>query len=161
MWCYLYDPQTKWQSSYLKVPDFAKEADFLCSQIKGQGDVGSLLQIVLGHTVSKTLYTDILCCLRDTIHWKHLELWQAGNWVLHHNSLPTHRSDLIYKYMSKHDVTMLSQPPNSPSLAHTDCYLYLRLKGFLNRCQFARSDDEVATAAVPNKVIKNGLQDCF
>ena len=30
----------------LKVPDFAKETDFLCSQIKGQGDVGSLLQIV-------------------------------------------------------------------------------------------------------------------
>lgn len=106
--------------------------------------------IPLGHTVSKTVYRDILCCIRDTIHWKHLELWQAGIWVLHHNILPTHRSDLIYEYLSKHDVTMPSQPPYSPDLAHTDYYLYLQLKEILSGAQFATSDDEIATAAAPN-----------
>ena len=99
------------------------------------------------------MYRDILCCLRDTIHWKHLELWQAGNWVLHHNSLPTHWSDLIYEYLSKHDVTVLSQPPYSPDLAQTSYYLYQlyqRLKEILSGRQFATSDDKVATSAASN-----------
>jgi len=134
MWCYLYDPQTKWQSLYWKCPTLPKKQTSCAHRSKSKVMLEVFFKqcIPLGHTVNKTMYRNILCCLRDTIHWKHLELSHAGNWVLRHNSLPTHRSDLIYEYLSKHDITMLSQPPYSSNLAHADYYLYLRLKEILN-----------------------------
>jgi len=44
---------------------------------------------------------------------------------------------------------------------HSATYIYVVRRLRVNRHQFARSDDKVATAAALNKVTKNGLQDCF
>jgi hypothetical protein len=86
-WCYLYDSQTKWKI-ILKSPPLPKKQTFCTDRSKGKvmldvffnsKDTVHQEHIPDGHTVNTPMY--ILC--RDTIHWKHQELWRAGNQVLH------------------------------------------------------------------------------
>lgn len=102
------------------------------------------------------------CTSNSTFHWKHLSCGkqEVGSAPQQFGHILIW-SDLIYGYLSKHDVTIFSQPPYSAHLAHTDYCLYLWLKEILNGHQFARSHDKVATAAAPNEVTKNDLQGCF
>jgi hypothetical protein len=82
--CYLYDPQTRQQSSYWKFLTSPKQHSLYADRSKGKVmlkvffDSKSIVYhefIPQGHTVNKTMYRDILRCLRDAIRWKHLELW--------------------------------------------------------------------------------------
>jgi hypothetical protein len=71
--CYLYDPQTRQQSSYWKFLTSPKQQTFCADSSKGKVmlkvffDSKSIVYhefIPQGHTVNKTMYRDILHCLK-------------------------------------------------------------------------------------------------
>jgi hypothetical protein len=69
-----------------------------------------------GHTVNKTMYRDFFTALRDATYQKHLELWRTGNRVLHHNKASNYWSQVVDKYLVKHNITMHLQPPYFPNM---------------------------------------------
>ena len=108
-----------------------------------------------GHNGNKTMYGDTLCCLRDAICWKRLELWWAGKWAF------THQYHLVNEYLAQ-DVTMLLQLPHFSELVPADHYPFSQLRERPKGRRFASSDDnEAATKAGLIKVTKNGQKDCF
>ena len=46
-----------------------------------------------------------------------LQLWETGDWQLHHDNAPAHSSCLKQSLMAKHQITQMSQTPWSPDLA--------------------------------------------
>ena len=64
-----------------------------------------------GQTINKACYLNVLCCLRDAIWQKQLQLWAAGDWQLHHDNMPAHASCLLQSFLRRHQVTQVTQPP--------------------------------------------------
>ena len=58
------------------------------------------------------------------IRWfRRLQLWTAGDWQLHHNSVPTHASHLVQSFLVEHQITQVTLPPYSPDLVPSDSWL--------------------------------------
>ena len=55
------------------------------------------------------------------------QLWETGDWQLHHNNTPTHASHLLQSFLVKHQLTQVTQPPYSPDLAPCDFWLFPKL----------------------------------
>jgi len=51
--------------------------------------------------------------------------------VLHHDNAPAHVSFLIHEFLTKHETTVVPQPPYSPDLAPADFFLFPKLKSTL------------------------------
>jgi hypothetical protein len=80
MWCYLFNPQTKWQLLYWKLLNsplkqtFAPDRSKSKVMLEGFCDSKGIVHqegIPQGHTVNKIMYRDILhclkrCCLSET-----------------------------------------------------------------------------------------------
>ena len=62
------------------------------------------------------------------IQWKWLQLWAPGDWQLHHNNAPAHASCLMQSFLTKHQITQVTQPPYSPDLVPCDFLLFPKLK---------------------------------
>jgi hypothetical protein len=59
---------------------------------------------------------------------KRPQLWESGDWQLHHDSAPTHSLALVQAFLAKHHITQVSQLPYSPDLASCDFCLFPKLK---------------------------------
>ncbi|GBM53367.1 hypothetical protein AVEN_81921-1 [Araneus ventricosus] len=116
----------------------------------------------LCQTVNKVLYLEILKRLRDAIRQKRPEKWATNDWFLLHDNAPPHRALIVKKYLARHSVTTLEQPPYSPDLAPADFYLFPRLKMKLKGHRFVDSDEVSENATKQLKDLsKNGFQECF
>jgi transposase len=51
--------------------------------------------------------------------------------ALHHDNAPAHSSLLIRDFLTKHETTLVPQPPYSPDLAPADIFLFTKLKSIL------------------------------
>ena len=60
--------------------------------------------------------------------FRRLQLWEAGDWQLHHDNMPTCTSCLMQSFLAKHQITQVIQPPYSPDLVPCDFWLFLKLK---------------------------------
>jgi hypothetical protein len=49
--------------------------------------------------------------LHESVCQKRPEKWRDGNWILHHDNVPTH---LVQQFLAKHGTAQLQQPPYSP-----------------------------------------------
>jgi histone-lysine N-methyltransferase SETMAR len=170
-WCFLYDPQTKRQSSEWKSKTSPRREKFRLDKSKGKVmlevffDYKGLIHyefIPEGRTVNKELYVEILRRLRDAIRRKRPEKWAANNWVLLHDNAPAHRSLLVGNYLAKNNVTTLEHPPYSPDLAPADFFLFPRLKSSLKGKRFADVEDvrENATKVLKD-IQENEFHKCF
>ena len=63
------------------------------------------------------------------------QLWATGDWQLYHN-IPAHTSCLVQKFLVKHQITQMTQTPNSPDLVPCDLCLFPKLKSALKRKRF-------------------------
>lgn len=57
-----------------------------------------------------------------------LVIQTTGYWVLHHNNVPAHSSQLNQQFLMKYGFKQLHQPPYSPDLAACDFWLFPELK---------------------------------
>ena len=170
-WCYLYDPQSKRQSSEWKSPSSPRKQKFRADRSKGKVmlevffDSKGIVHfefIPEGRTVNKIIYVEILRRLRDAIQRKRPELWEAKNWILHHDNAPAHRSFMVSEYLTKSQVRVLPQPPYSPDLAPADFYVFPRMKKLLKGRRFQSTEEvQIATTTALKEVTKDGLQQCF
>ena len=63
------------------------------------------------------------------------QLWVTGDGQLHHNT-PAHASHLMQRFLAKHQITQVTQPPYSPYLAPCDFWLFPKLKSPLKGKRF-------------------------
>jgi len=89
-----------------------------------------------GETVSKEFYLNVMKRLRVAVRRKRPEAWTNNTWMLHHDNAPAHASLLIREFLTKHETTVVPQPPCSPGLAPADFFLFLKLKSSLKGCWF-------------------------
>ena len=73
-----------------------------------------------GQTINKEYYLNVLCRLRDAVPQKELQLWATGDWQLHHDNTSAHASLLVQRFLVKHQITQVTQPPNSTDLEPCD-----------------------------------------
>lgn len=170
-WCFLYDPQTKRQSSEWKTKTSPRKEKFRLDKSRGKVmlevffDYKGLIHyefIPEGRAVNKELYVEVLRRLRDAIRRKRPEKWAENNWVLLHDNAPAHGSLLVRNYLAKHSVTALEHPPYSPDLAPADFFLFPRLKTSLKGERFADAEVVKQNATKQLKEItENEFQKCF
>jgi len=51
-----------------------------------------------GQTNNKEFYVEFLRHLRESVHRKRPEKWRDGDWILHHDSAPTHTSHHVQQF---------------------------------------------------------------
>jgi transposase len=73
---------------------------------------------------------------REVIGTKSSDLWRGEKWLLHHDNPPAHSSLLIRDFLTKHETTLVPQPPYSPDLAPADFFLFTKLKFVLKGRRF-------------------------
>jgi histone-lysine N-methyltransferase SETMAR len=73
-------------------------------------------------TLNKEFYKTVLQHLRDTVRRHRPEKWRSGNWILHHDNVPAHRSVTTNEFLAKHKIPSLPHPPYSPDLAPCDFF---------------------------------------
>ena len=69
------------------------------------------------------------------------EKWRDGDWILHHNNVPTHTSHLVQQFLVKHSTAQLQQLLYSPDLAPCDFFLFPRLKKVLKGHWFEATEN--------------------
>jgi len=148
-WIYGYDPETNQPSSQWKGPTSSRSK-------KGR-QVRSKTKVMLlaffdsegivhheyapnGQTINKEFYMEVLQRLRESVHRKP-ERWRDGNWILHHDNVPSHTSHLVQQFLANHGTTQLQQPPDSPELASCDFFLFPMLKKVLKGYRFEAMED--------------------
>ena len=67
----------------------------------------------------------------------------AGDWWLHHDNTPTHASCLVLSFLTKRQITQVTQPHYSPDLAPCDFWLFPKLKSPLKGRRFQTIVDEI------------------
>ena len=60
-----------------------------------------------GQTINKEFYVEVLLRLCESVHWKQLEKWQDGDWILHLDNALAHTSHLVHQFLAKHDTAQL------------------------------------------------------
>ena len=142
-WVYGYDVETKVQSSQWmgKLSPRSKKAHQSGSNVKvmlivyWKGIVHSVF-VPRGETVNKEFYLNVLKHLREAVRRNRSEAWTNNTWMLHHHNAPAHASLLIRKFLTKHETTVVLQPPYFPGLAPADFFLFPELKSSLKGRRF-------------------------
>ena len=81
-----------------------------------------------GQTINKEYYVAYLKRLRDAVSRKRPRFWSSGDWLLHHDNVPAHSSNLVQQFSAKHEIVQLRQPPYSPVIAPCDFWLFPKFK---------------------------------
>jgi len=170
-WCYAYDPETKQQSSEWKTsnsprPKKARREKsnvktMLISFFDANGIVHSEF-VPAGQTVNQAFYLQVLKRLRDAVRRKRPELWQSGEWWLHHDNAPAHKALSVKQFLTKNSMTQLLHPPYSPDLAPCDFFLFPRMKKVLKGKRFADVEEvKKKTTEALKGITLQEFQDCF
>ena len=82
--------------------------------------------------------------------------------MLHHDNAPAHESLIIREFLTKHQTTVVPQPPYSPYLAPADFLLFPKLKSSLKGRRF-RTLEEIEQNSIRDlrAIPQNTLQDAF
>ena len=135
-WTYGYDVETKVQSSQWLGKLSPQPKKSTLESLKCEGDVDSFFNwqgivyyefVPHGETVNKDFYLNVLKRLMEAVRRKRPEAW-TNTWTLHHDYAPAQVSLLIREFLTKHETTVVPQPPYSPDLAPADFFLFQNLK---------------------------------
>jgi len=116
-----------------------------------------------GETVNKEYCLNVMKRLRAAVRRKRPEAWTNNTWMLHHDNAPAHASLLIREFLTKHETTVVPQPPYSPDLAPEDFFLFLKLKSSLKGRQFQTIEEIEENSirdlrAIPQNTFQDALQ---
>ncbi len=115
-----------------------------------------------GETVSKEFYLNILKHLREEVPRKRPEAWTNNTWILHHDNAPAHASLLICEFLTKHETTVVPQPPYCLDLAPADFFLFPKLKSYLKGRRFQMVEEIEENLIRDLRTIpQNTFQDAF
>jgi len=82
--------------------------------------------------------------------------------MLHHDSAPARASLLIREFLTKHETTVVPQPPYSPDLAPADFFLFPQLKSLLKGRRFQTIEEiEENWTRDLRAIPQNKFQDAF
>jgi len=95
-----------------------------------------------GETDNKEYYLNVLKRLREAVQRKRPEAWTNNTWMLHHDNAPAHASLFICEFLTKHEMTVVLQPPYFPDLVPADFLLFLKLKSSL-KCRRFQMVEEI------------------
>jgi len=112
--------------------------------------------------VNKEFHLNVLKRLREAVRRKRPEAWTNNTWMLHHDNAPAHASLLIREFLTKHETTVVPQPPYSPDLAPADFFLFPKLKSSPKGCRF-QTVEEVEENSLRDlcAIPQNTFQDAF
>ena len=114
-WVYGSDPETKQMSSHWSTSSpRPKKVHQLKSNIKSMliafFDIDELVHrefVPIVQTVNKEFYKSVLHNFRDDVRKYHPEKWRSGNWILHHDNAPSHRTVTTNEFLAKHIIPSL------------------------------------------------------
>ena len=79
--------------------------------------------------------------------------------MLHHDNAPAHASFLIREFLTKHETTVVPQPPYSPDLAPVDFFFFPKLKSSLQGRRFQTVEEiEENSIRDPRAILQNTFQ---
>lgn len=164
-WCFMYDPQTKRQSSAWLSPKAQRP-----TKVRQQKSKVKTMVIVFfdskglihhefvpqGQTVNAKFYLEVMKRLVHRIRRIHPEYQDPGIWCLSHDNAPGHTATLLTRYYAANQITVLSHPPYSPDLAPADFFLFpklkLKMKGrFFNDIPAIQAACTAQLKAIPQK----------
>jgi histone-lysine N-methyltransferase SETMAR len=149
-WVYGYDPETKQQSLQGKSPGSPrmKKARQSRSTTKSMPIMFFEIRGIVHHeffpesqTVNAEFYCNVLRRLRGDIRRKQPEMWCAGNWLLHDDNVPSHRSLVTREFLAHKGIITLPHPPYSSDLAPSDFFLLPKMKLQLKGRRFDRVEE--------------------
>jgi len=70
-----------------------------------------------GQTGNGNFYCEVLRRPRENVRRKRPEMWMNGDWLLHHDNAPAHISLVVREFLTKTNMTTVSQLAYSPDLA--------------------------------------------
>jgi len=132
-WVYMYNPETKQQSSQWKGPTspWPKKGHQMQSKTKVILLAFFDSEGIVHHEYAPNGQT-ILCGGLAVFVWI---------WTLHHDNAPAHTSHLVQQFLAKHGTAQLQQLPYSPDLTPCDFFLFPRLKKVLKGHWFEATED--------------------
>ena len=114
------------------------------------------------YTVNKEFYLNVLKRLREAVRRERVEAWTKNTWMLHHDNAPAHGSLFIREFLTKHETTVVPQPPYSPDLAPADFFLFPNLKSSLKGRRF-QTVEEIEENSIRDicVILQNTFQDAL
>ena len=118
-----------------------------------------------GETVNKEFYLNVLKRFREASRRKRPGEWTNNTWMLHHDEAPAHASLLIREFLTKHETTVVPQPPYSPDLAPSELFLFQILKSPLKGRRFQKVEEIEENSirdlrAIPQNTFHDAFQNC-
>jgi hypothetical protein len=98
-----------------------------------EGDAGSFFnwQGIMHDDFTMTnseMYKEVFAYLWEVICLKNPKMWSARDWVFLKENVLAHRSLLVQKLLTKHDIVVLPGPLYPPSLVKCNFYLFPWMK---------------------------------
>lgn len=100
-----------------------------------------------GQAVDAPFYLSVMTRLRKNIEAKRPELWQKGDWLLHHDDTPAHDALKECHYFCYTDTNLILHPQHSPDLAPCDFFLFPKINAKL-RGHFFDTVEELQHASL-------------
>ena len=144
-WVYCYDPETKRQSAQWKPTDSPRPkkarqsrstAKLMMIPFFDSKGIIYIHWVPHGQMVNKEYYVEVLREFRKRFRRKRPELFKSGQWHLHQDNAPTHKSIMVTSYLTEMGVKTVPHPPYSPDLAPCDYWMFPRLKEKLRGRRF-------------------------
>ena len=86
--------------------------------------------------VNKEHYVGVLREFRKRFRRKRPELFKSGQWHLHQDNAPTHKSIMVTNYLTEMGIKTVPHPPYSPDMSPCDFWMFPRLKEKLRGRRF-------------------------
>jgi len=138
-------------------------------QIKSQNNVADFFFYIrglvhyefvpTGQTVNQVYYLEVLERLREKVRRKRHEIFSNNSLILHHENAPAHTALSVRAFLATKQITVLEHPAYSPDLAHSDFFLFPKIKEILKGRHF--DDIRSNTTAALKAIKQNQFQNCF
>jgi histone-lysine N-methyltransferase SETMAR len=97
-----------------------------------------------GRIVNGQFYLEAMKRLREAVGRKGSEGWRNKTWMLHHDNTPAQTSLLISEFLTKHEATLVPQPPYSPDLAPADVFFCSEVEIYSERSPISEEIEEIS-----------------
>ena len=106
--------------------------------------------VLHGQMVNKEYYVEVLREFRKRFRRKRPELSKSGQWHLHQDNAPTHKSIMVTSYLTQMGIKTVLHPSYSPDLAPCDFWMFPRQKEKLRGRRFEDGEEmkEAVTEAL-------------
>jgi histone-lysine N-methyltransferase SETMAR len=105
---------------------------------------------------------EVLKKLREIVRRKRPEFFDNNSRILHHDNVPAHMAESVREFVATKQVSVLEHPAYSPDLAHSEFFLFLKIKEMLEGRHVDDIDDLRSNTTTALKAIpQNQFQICF